>query len=561
MRLSIKAWSFLLACAAACAGPVEFGLADYNAALSSRHLKWKVKYELTIDPPETYHIEPYKVRRRAHHRRRSAWPDVRTSRSRRPDSRDRPAEAGSRRAFPAGVRGARMFAHAAGIESFDWPSYFAMLARDRFNRFTLVFLEAPYAQTRKLASISQLAADYGLDFTLGIWEHAPSADGARTHDELRELLAACPLIRTLQLRSDSPDIAFYRNFVFQALHETGRRVALEPLGSLAEPDALRAAADCGIAIRADAQGWPPGFEMDAPRDFERYALLYWMWGRLGYDPETKPAHGEPAAEFSAAARITSLLAVAQAADPNMYTSPEANPGPAFAPLKVTQSNDWIASIPEAVANRLHRIASAKRTPLETADALLTAANALDRSSIPDFELLARLARYHAYRQRAGYWMELYDQTADRASLDRAGKDLKSALSYFEFLDARIALDRIAAHRKTSEAIPVREIPAAPKPMARPPITHTPVKSAQVDQPINVSLQIGALKDVRSVRLHYRAAESAGASSVIEKPAAATVAFTIPGAVSDVIYYFEILNRENSGWFEPDPCRAKVVLFH
>ena len=56
MRWSI---SFLV-CTIAAAGPVEFGLAEYNAAVASRNLKWKVKYELSLDPPETFRIEPYK---------------------------------------------------------------------------------------------------------------------------------------------------------------------------------------------------------------------------------------------------------------------------------------------------------------------------------------------------------------------------------------------------------------------------------------------------------------------------------------------------------------------
>lgn len=57
MRWSIS----LLVCTIAAAGPVEFGLRAYDAAVAARNLKWKVKYELTLDPPETFRIEPYKV--------------------------------------------------------------------------------------------------------------------------------------------------------------------------------------------------------------------------------------------------------------------------------------------------------------------------------------------------------------------------------------------------------------------------------------------------------------------------------------------------------------------
>jgi len=64
--------------------------------------------------------------------------------------------------------------------------------------------------------------------------------------------------------------------------------------------------------------------------------------------------------------------------------------------------------------------------------------------------------------------------------------------------------------------------------------------------------VNPVKDVRLVRLHYRTVDSRAQTTVIEKPAAASMTFTIAGSVSDLIYYFEIISRENSGWFEPDP---------
>ena len=57
--MSIKFLISVFVCASAIAGPVDFALDEYHAALAARNLKWKVKYELTPDPPETYRIEPY----------------------------------------------------------------------------------------------------------------------------------------------------------------------------------------------------------------------------------------------------------------------------------------------------------------------------------------------------------------------------------------------------------------------------------------------------------------------------------------------------------------------
>src|SRR5215471_7353395 len=62
VRSLIKAMPIkLLACAATltAGGPVDFGLAELHSALAGRNLKWKVKTELSLDPPENFRIEPY----------------------------------------------------------------------------------------------------------------------------------------------------------------------------------------------------------------------------------------------------------------------------------------------------------------------------------------------------------------------------------------------------------------------------------------------------------------------------------------------------------------------
>lgn len=537
-------------CGSAFGGPVEFGVADFNAALASRNLKWKVKYELTLDPPETYRIEPYKYGG-AH----ITGGDLRGLMYGLLDAADQIRATGrlkqTQSAPTIHVRGARMFVHASALESFDWQSYFSTLARDRLNRFTLVFLDSPYSSAAKLAAISQLCADFGLDFTLGIWEHEPSLSGPRVHDSLRAMLAACPLIRTIQLRTDSPDLESYREYTLQALHETGRRVALEPLGSLSQPKFLKAAADSGVALFSEPVDWPAGFQIDLPLDYRNHALLYWMWGTLGYDPQAHGTHGGNPAELAAAARIIALLAQSQVADPDAYTSPDANAEAAFSPVRASDSDDWIATVPDAVHNRLRHRASAKRTPLEIADALLAAAAPLDESTAPDIQLLLRMGRYQAHNLRARNSLELFEQTGDADSLNYAEKDFKSAQSYLDLAAAQIGLDRIAAHRNTNDGSSLEEIPPLPKPAARPSLTEVPVRSATAGQPINVSLEIGAVKEVHAVRLHYRAVGAPGISNVIEKPAAASVTFTIPPAETNLIYFFEILTRDG-GWFEPDP---------
>jgi hypothetical protein len=59
-----------------------------------------------------------------------------------------------------------------------------------------------------------------------------------------------------------------------------------------------------------------------------------------------------------------------------------------------------------------------------------------------------------------------------------------------------------------------------------------------------------------VRLHYRTLDPQSKETVLEEPASPEVHFTIPGSdltgTWDLFYYFEVLNAEGSGWFEPDP---------
>ncbi len=452
--------SLVALCAAA--GPVDFAVAEYKSALASRNLKWKIAYEVTPDPPESYRIEPYKVGG-AHitggDLRGLMYGLLEAAEEIRATGRIKQVHAA-----PATlIRGARLFARDANFDADRWRAYFQMLARNRFNRFTLIYTEPP-RDLPKLRAISQAASEFAIDFTLALWEHEPDA-------ALEKILASCPLIRTVQIRNTTHDLESYRNLVLKPLRAAGRRVALDP-----EPEFFAIARESGIALRSDPVSWPPSFDIDAPADFEQHALFYSIFGRGGYDPRMKA----PDEEFAAAIRAATLIVASDA-----------------------QDNDWIASIAEAVQNAAEGRASAKRTPLDTIAGLNAEAAKLEHADRPDLKLIAKMARDRAERVQASY-------------------DAESG---------------------------GRRLPIT-KPIPRPQISHTPVKTIQPDHPIELSIQINA-KDATSVRLHYRLVESTE-PHVIEKPAAASVAFTIPPTDYDILYYFEILNRERTGWFEPDP---------
>lgn len=627
--LSKLAFGVFLCAIVASAGPVDFGLSEYNAALAARGLKTKIMAELSLDPPETFRIEPYRLGG-AHvtggDLRGLMYGLIEASEQIRATGRF----AQVHRVPYAPVRGIRIFVHDWNLAKYPddfWRGYFQMLARDRFNRFNLILLEPnPYPllvaldsypgvrvaglsndqrdrNLRALRFISQTAADYAIDFTLGIWDRPATSPppefeglthsnlGPYTHEALRKLLASCPMIRRLQIQTNSGDLDLYRDYALTALRETGRRVALDPRGSLQQAGFIFSAQRAGVALDLSSGSWPAGFEIDPPLDpghweFERHKLFYWLWGGLGYDPQTKPPKGENPAEYSAANRIIHLLIAAHLSDPNMYTWPLANPGTrtpyeagASAGFKDDTRDEWspVFSIPEAVGARLDGLASAKQTPLETADLLASAAGSLEKASDPDFQLLAGLARYHAHKQRAAYQLELYDRTQNDkeepgASLDLARQELKGALADWALLEklsgesegehpgiADVDLNLVAERRQQNRVGPARAIPAVPKPLPRPQSAHEPAKAFVPEQPLTLTLQIAAPKDVKAVRLHYRSTSPAALVRVLEKPGEASVSFTVPASDlrpnEDLIYYFEILGTGNGGWFEPDPLGA------
>src|SRR5204862_2147381 len=101
-----------------------------------------------------------------------------------------------------------------------------------------------------LRFISQTATEHAIDFTLGIWEHnvqtrqKPTVEGLTrenigpySYAALKKVLAACPVIRSIQMRTNSESgipndqqVEFYRDWVFRAIAEAGRRVVLDLRG-------------------------------------------------------------------------------------------------------------------------------------------------------------------------------------------------------------------------------------------------------------------------------------------------------------------------------------------
>ena len=441
----------LIACAlAASAGPVEFGLSELNAAMSERNLKWKNKAELSTEAPETYRIEPYSYGgahitggdlRGLMYGLLEAAEQIRAT--------GRLTKVHGVPATP--LRGVRIALDARlQTESPDfWRAYFQMLARNRFNRVHLAFtnFDPPYRLEKLL---SQTAADYGVDFTLGI-------GGEIEAEDLITLLAACPMVRSVAIEPGSPS----RDAVTAALRHAGRRVTLDPDGA-DSPD------DSGVAVLRPALPWPPAFEIAPPFDAaaEDHPEFYWIWGRLGYDPAAKPPKGANPDEYRAAGQIALLIDAA----------------------KIAGASDFVASI---------------LSPPEIVYRLDSAAARLERAASPDLREMARLARAEAQKLRTA------SDSAD-----------------------------------------------APGPPPRPQFSHAVPDNAPLGQPVTLTLHIPDPRIASAVRLHYRSLTSPRGETTIEQPPSPAMTFAIPATElppgESILVYFEILNHEGGGWFQPDP---------
>lgn len=353
------------------AGPVDFGLAELNAAIAERKLRSKNLVELSLDAPETFRIEPYKVGG-AHitggDLRGLMYGLLEAAEQIRATGRFAKVT-GSPAASLRGVR-VSLDAELEQAPREFWHAYFRMLARNRFNRVHMVFqrIAAPY---RLPQFLSRTAADYGIDFTLGV-------AGVLGSKELAQALMVCPAIRGV-----APESVATQETVFSALRVAGRRLTLDLDGAAPSPGVAEAAAANDISLLRAASAWPPSFEIAPPLETanpDAHSLFYSVLGRLSYDPKAKPPKEADPAEYNAAREIALWIAAAQ----------QSNLG----------GSDYVASAAETARNRQEHIASAKFTPGDIAERLYIAAGRLTATTISDLQLVAAMARQQADQQIA-----------------------------------------------------------------------------------------------------------------------------------------------------------------
>jgi len=292
---------------AARSGPVEFGQAEIQRAIKERGLsskRFRIRPEISTAEPGSFRITGTRITggdlRGLMYGLLTAADQIRTY--------GRLLATHGEPATP--IRGIRKFLHNKDLEadwyySRDyWSGFFRMLARNRFNRFNLVFahqtnyLAPPYPywvslkefpevkvpglsdrqRQRNLDTlrfIAQTAADHGIDFTLGIWEQnvqrnqrptveglTPDNIGPYTYAALRKVLAECPAIRSVQVRTNRESgipperqVEFFRDYVYKAIRDAGHLVTLDLRGWRMSKGMLEAATHAGMPVRLSTKYW------------------------------------------------------------------------------------------------------------------------------------------------------------------------------------------------------------------------------------------------------------------------------------------------------------------
>lgn len=307
-----KVWIGFVLCGTAIAGPVEFGMAELNAAIDARNFKYrpKIMAELNLEAPGTFRIDPY-----AAGGGHITGGDLRGLMYGLLEAADQMRSTGRLKlthGVPAlALRGVRIAADPQAewfLSGAFWQSYFTAMAHSRFNRLELAFASVPPTEMYPpLRSITEIAQQFGVDVAIGF--------GAPQIQAIEDLLKNCPVVKSIVLHGEVfPDA----DALLRTLRDSGRRVVLElpdiepafdlieaagksgaPLrlfapytgaGGNPQPrdsywemdatqgaDAVNAISGAGFEVRAEDPPSP-----DAPPNLDSIAA----WGRLGY---TRPA--------------------------------------------------------------------------------------------------------------------------------------------------------------------------------------------------------------------------------------------------------------------------------
>ena len=531
IRLAVLCALFSLPLAA---GPREFGIAQFQAALAELGLKpevFRLRYELNHDPPQSWRIEPSRITggdlAGLMYGLMEAAAQIRFT--------GRLAPASGTPFLP--VRRALVHVPAQLPDQLNpaWLQLLERLAKDRFNRLQVI-IEHPSQHEEFLRELAKEAAGYAIEVQPRLWRPASPGNSLQPGSLLH--------------RADSSvwaDPLSIRAWLTQAALDGHQGFEVElsiPSKELARTTEL------GVAENARVSGGLVG-RAGPVRAYEQQ-----LWGRLGYDLTVKDQifledfetrFGKNAAPdvweaFTNASRYRQL----------------AEPPPRF-----------FASAAEAARARLDGTPTARIAPLTLAGDLygyaLRAQQALDRAKV-------KLGEDHAEWKRVEPGLRKQVTATRLLARKLSIEDFVATFRLTGNDSALYAVSRLAmAASKLAEELGETYSPPAldessarvsgplfyPEPFPMPEVQHKPPRRVVAGETSTLSLAFASPRHIRSVRLHY----ATGGAGLEFHTMEAAVPGSGPIANFEVIpsqrlvYYFEIINDGHTGWFYPDPIQA------
>lgn len=567
------------------AGPVEFGLAELQKALQEAKVPaGRVRIAAEVWPgtkSDAFEIVPWRV----------SGGDIRGLMYGLLEASDQIRKSGKLTPMKvepaAAVRGIRIVLRDAEWEKTRlhdrgfWESYFARLARTRFNRiqielgepkweapqlpylFSLPFFErvevdglTAFERGRNLDAlrvIAQTAAGYGVDVSLGLHLGKTGTRVKGLSDEFRtpyvraalpHLLEAAPSIRAVAVHEATDEML--REAVIPSLQSAGHLVTLEIHDRTGMP-----AREVGVAVRLFE---PLARGVAVPDLAKLRARENGVIRLVAASRYTDPAYVR---------RVASGVLLGGALGFEVEGSMDLDSAEAlllheawgrlgYQPAAVVAAEKTEMAPPIICAARVENPESAMRE-LQDCSVILEA------TERPEWKALAQQASMRVRLLWARRMEEHYEATKHESALRAAFYSYRAA--------ARTAPERQADVERLEKMIaqlePNPELGAMPWTVAasQPSIGHMPAAVALTGQPLVVVVNYAANARVTGVRMHYRIIGGAEGFRTLEAPAKAprfTIAAAELGSAGQLVYWFE-LTHSGGVWRVPAEQAALPVF--
>jgi hypothetical protein len=324
----------------------------------------------------------------------------------------------------------------------------------------------------------------------------------------------------------------------------------------------------GRLLAARGEGAADGVEIPARLPLGRHWFYYMAWGRMSYDPylgaEERKAAWLPEFRKRFGAAAADVMEAITEASRAIHLEPERR---------------FLVDGVEAVRLRIANTASARITPVERAVAYqqlwLRASAAMARADSAlgkdhsewtairtDLDKYLKHAQFQLRLAMAEDGHSLFVETGHDSGYYLAERSYRGAAALAkELAGTGLGLAHLLA--LTGNPEPAAEPARWPARPPRPDLRHSLPAKAKAGGPLTLSVHIPPSARADRIRLHWR---DGGEWQTVEQPASRPHFTITPSredahngscsaalcASNELLYYFEVLQRADSGWFLPDP---------